>query len=524
MKYTFSFLSMVIVIPTLVGCAVGPDYHKEDVWTPSKWSKSAQDLQAPVNSQVIMDKINPQWWDYFHDPVLSDLERRAVTANLDVQMATQRLIASRAQLMITGSARFPSVNGSAGYQRNQYSKKGFSRAIDKIRNREPALGNMVNPSDIDVPAFNQWDDALDTSWEVDLWGRVRRQYESAKALKQMSEEDRRGILIAQQAEVAQNYMTLRGLQAQLQIVKENEKIAQDILDLANQRFNGGLVTELDVRSAEAQLEQTRADIPNLEQQIIEYINALGLLLGEPPRALSTELSTPKPIPPVPSQVPIGFPSELAQRRPDIRQAEAKLHSATAEVGVAEADFYPKVTIDARLGFQSLSLRDLGFWSSRAWSVGPSLSLPIFEGGKLKGQLTLKKAEQKEAALAYRKTVLQAWQEVDNALNAYQAEQLRQVRLQDTVKSNQRSVYLAQAQYRQGLQTFINVLDAERRLLSSQQDLVNSNTQISINLVQLYKALGGGWESTYPESPQIVSTSKTSQQTTSPQTITESKKN
>lgn len=499
MKYNFSFLSMVIIVPALVGCAVGPDYHREDVWTPSKWPQPTKNLQASTNSQVVMDKINPQWWEYFNDPVLSDLERRAVTANLDVQMATQRLIASRAQLMIAGSARFPSLDAGASYQRSQYSQKSFSRALQKVRNSEPALGNTVNPSDVDVPSFNQWSDSLDTSWEVDLWGRVRRQYESAKALRQVSEEDRRGVLIAQQAEVAQNYMTLRGIQAQLHIVKENEKIAQDILNLANQRFNGGLVTELDVRSAESQLEQTRAEIPSLEQQIIEYINALGLLLGEPPRALSMELSTPQPIPLVPPQVPIGFPSELAQRRPDIRQAEAKLHSATAEVGVAVADFYPKVTINAQMGFNSLSFRDLGFWSSKAWNVGPSISLPIFEGGKLKGQLTLKKAEQKEAALAYRKTVLQAWQEVDNALNAYKAEQLKQVRLQETVKSNQRAVYLAQAQYRQGLQTFINVLDAERRLLSSQQDLIDSNAQISINLVQLYKALGGGWEKTYPDS-------------------------
>ncbi|WP_271833869.1 efflux transporter outer membrane subunit [Commensalibacter communis] len=506
MKFKFSLLTMVMTIPTLIGCAVGPDYHKEDVWTPSKWSNVTSNLQVPVNSQVVMQKINPQWWEYFRDPVLTDLERRAVTANLDIQMATQRLIASRAQLMIAGAARFPSLGASAGYQRSQYSQKSFSRALQKVRNSEPALGNVVNPSDMDIPSFNQWSDSLDTSWELDLWGRVRRQYESASALRQVSEEDRRGVLIAQQAEVAQNYMTLRELQSQLHIVKENEKIAQHILTLATQRFNGGLVTELDVRSAEAQLEQTRSEIPSLEQQIVQYINALGLLLGEPPRALSEELSTPQPIPLVPPQVPIGFPSELAQRRPDIRQSEAKLHSATAEVGMAEADFYPKVTVDARMGFQSLSFRDLGFWSARAWNVGPSISLPIFEGGKLKGQLTLKKAEQKEAALAYRKTVLQAWQEVDNALNAYQAEQLKQVRLQETVKSNQRSVELAQAQYRQGLQTFINVLDAQRRLLSSQQDLIQSNAQISINLVQLYKALGGGWEATYPDTV-VVSTNK-----------------
>ncbi|MDI2090790.1 efflux transporter outer membrane subunit [Commensalibacter oyaizuii] len=497
MNYKFSFLLLVIAAPIVTGCAVGPDYQKQDIWTPSKWSNTSNALQRNVNSQVVAQQVHPLWWECFHDPVLSALEKRLVTANLDVQMATQRLIASRAQLLIAGADRFPSLGASAGYQRSQYSEKSVSRAIQKVKNSHPALGNTINPSDIDVPSFNQWNDALDTSWELDLWGRVRRQYESAHALMQASEEDRRAILIAQQAELAQNYITLRGLQAELNIVQQNEKIAQESLTLAQQRFAGGLVTELDVRDAQSQLEQVRASIPTLEQQIIEYINALGLLLGEPPRALSNELIASQPIPPVPPQVPIGFPSELAQRRPDIREAEEKLHSATAEVGIAVADFYPKVTVDARMGFQSLSFRDLGFWSARAWSVGPTISLPIFEGGKLKGQLTLKKAQQKEAALFYRKTVLQAWQEVDNALNAYQAEQLKQVRLQDTVKANQRSVFLAQEQYRRGTQNFINVLDAERRLLASQKDLINSNAQISLNLVQLYKALGGGWESVYP---------------------------
>lgn len=499
MKNRFPILSIAVLIPTLVGCAVGPDYKKQEIWAPSKWQPAKGIIGGNVASQVTEDKFDPNWWECFHDPVLSNLERRVVSANLDVQMATQRFFASRAQLLIAGADRFPTMGAAGSYNRTQYSNKFFQHVISKgLKKGATGLEDTINPSDINISALNEWSDALDTSWELDLWGRVRRRYEASHALLTASEEDRRAILIVQLAEVAKNYVTLRELQTQLHIVKENKKIAQESLILAQKRFVGGLVTELDVQSAKAQLEQTQSDIPQLEQQISEYINALGLLLGEPPRALEKELSVEQPIPPVPPLVPVGIPSELVERRPDIREADAKLHAATAEVGMAMADFYPKVTVDARLGFQSISIRDLGFWSARAWNVGPTISLPIFEGGKLKGQLTLKKAEQKESAIAYKKAVLQAWQEVDNALTAYQAEQLRRVNLEATVIANQHAVALAQEQYRQGLQNFINVLDAETRLLNSQKALTSSTSQVSINLVQLYKALGGGWEATYPK--------------------------
>lgn len=498
MKLRSLFLLISFLSIALASCAVGPDFKKQNPWSPPKWYPNHASVQGNASSQINMMKLDPKWWECFHDPVLSDLERQAIANNLDIQMATQRMIASRAQLIITGSARFPTLNAMGSYSRAQHSSKMVQRAIHRVEKKRPELGDVVNSREIDVPTFNEWSDALDTSWEADIWGRVRRQYEAGKALWQVSEEERREILTFELAEVANNYITLRGLQTQLDIVRKNAKIAQDSLDLAQKRYTGGLVTELDVQDARAQLEQTNAQIPQLEEQVIDYMNALALLLGEPPRALDQRLSQQKIIPPVPPQVPIGLPSELVQRRPDVREAEASLHVATAEVGVAEGDFYPKVTIDARMGFQSLSIKDLGFWSARAWNVGPTISIPIFEGGKLKGQLQLKKAQQKEAALAYRKTVLQAWQEVDNALSAYQAEQLRNEKLKETVQSNQQSVFLAQEQYREGLQTFINVLDAERRLLQSQDDLVKSTTRISTNLVQLYKALGGGWETIYPD--------------------------
>jgi NodT family efflux transporter outer membrane factor (OMF) lipoprotein len=222
------------------------------------------------------------------------------------------------------------------------------------------------------------------------------------------------------------------------------------------------------------------------------------LMGSPPGALTAELSTPAPIPPVPPQVPVGVPSELAARRPDIRAADAQLHGATAEVGQAEADFYPKVTIDAGFGFQSLSFRDLGFWNARAWNVGPTITLPIFQGGRLRGQLMLKKAAQKEAAINYRKTVLSAWKDVDDSLIAYSTEQARHDRLAAETVTNQRAYVLAKEQYRHGMTSSLQVLDAERRVLQSELNLADSTSSVSTNLVRLYNALGGGWESVFPD--------------------------
>jgi NodT family efflux transporter outer membrane factor (OMF) lipoprotein len=312
-------------------------------------------------------------------------------------------------------------------------------------------------------------------------------------------EERRGILIARQSELASDYMTLRSLQEQLRITTANRDAAAKLLQLSQSRYKSGLVSELDVDSAQSELQHTNALIPQFEQRIAMQINAINLLMGMPPGGLNTELVQTAGIPLVPPAVPIGLPSELAHRRPDIREAEAELHAATAEVGQAMADFYPKVTIDAGFGLQSFSFRDMGMWSSRMWNVGPSITIPIFQGGRLTGQLQMKKASQRAAALRYRKTVLNAWSEVDNALTAYQAEQKKNQRLSSQVAADKRSMELAQSQYKHGLQSYLQVLDAQRRLLSSQTSLADSTASIADDLVRLYNALGGGWESTFPVS-------------------------
>jgi len=490
------------VVLSLPGC-VGPKYHKPDLWSPSQYDMHARSGQA--GSQTTTDAPDPNWWKIFNDPTLTSLETRLASQNLDIQRATAQLAQSRAQLMMAGAERFPGLSASGSYTRSQYSTKSLQRILSGVaKNNATALGQeratLLDQSvgDATVPLLNQWKYSIDAQYEVDLWGRVARQYEAAKADLQATDEERRGILIAQQADMANDYLTLRGLQEQLRITRANRDTQAQTLSLARERQKTGLVTELDVTSAESQLDSTTAQIAQIEQRVEQQINAISLLLGSPPGTLNDELTRTAGIPVVPPRVPVGVPSELAQRRPDIRQAEAQLHAAVANVAEAEAEFYPKITLNADFGLQSLSFRDLGFWNARAWNIGPSISLPIFQGGRLRGQLMLNRYAQKAAAITYRQTVLTAWRDVDNALIAYRDEQRRRDGLQAAVDAGQRALHLAQEQYRSGLTTYLNVLSAQRDLLSAQLQLADSTTTIASNLAHLYNALGGGWETQFPQ--------------------------
>jgi NodT family efflux transporter outer membrane factor (OMF) lipoprotein len=344
-----------------------------------------------------------------------------------------------------------------------------------------------------IPSFNLFQAGFDSSWELDLWGRVRREVEGAAANLEAAGEARRQTLVTSLAELARDYVQLRGMQETLRITQENLKSSQESARLSEERFRGGLATDLDVANARAQVEATAANIPQLEQQQEQMVNAISLLLGEPPGALSAELLPPQPVPPVPPVVPVGLPSDLLQRRPDIRQAEAQLHAATAEIGEAKAEFFPKVSLSGSFALQAVKFKDLGNFGSRTYGLGPSITIPIFEGGKLKGQLELREAQQQEAAINYQKTVLQAFHDVDNALIAYRAEQQRHDRLAAQVRQAQLALGLAQQRFRQGLSDFLEVLTAQRTLLQAQQQLADSSTTVSTNLVALYKALGGGWQ-------------------------------
>jgi NodT family efflux transporter outer membrane factor (OMF) lipoprotein len=503
----------------LTGCTVGPDFAAEKPWyAPTSWFATRAPAVVAA-SEPVAEPIDPTWWALFNDPELSALEQRVAAANLNVRLAGIRLGESRAQLGIARADEMPTLNTNGSYTRERLSQKGVISLLSGGSSSSGSFasqGSSANgltgtsgavPSTVTggtvIPPFNVFQYGFDASWEIDFWGRARREVEAARATVSADEESRRNALLSVLAELARDYVQLRGVQASMQITNQNLGIANESLHLTQERAAGGLTTDLDVANAQAQVASTAAELPALQQQEAQLINALSLLLGAAPAALRAELAAAKPIPPIPPKVPVGLPSELARRRPDIRQAEAQLHAATADIGVAVADFYPRVTLSGSIGLQALMAKNLGDWASRQYGLGPSISLPLFEGGRLKATLELRKQQQQEAAITYQQTVLQALHDVDNALVAFEAEQRHHAQIEAAVTANRRALGLARQRYDQGLSTFLDVLDAQRSLLTTQTQLVDSTTTESTNLVALYKALGGGWESTYPEDAKLI---------------------
>lgn len=460
----------------LAACTVGPDFRPPDPGAPGGWGPE----RADVRSRTTPGEADPQWWTRFHDPELSSLVGRVAAQNLDLQTAAERVLQSRAQRAVVASQGLPQINERSSYERTRISPTGNPAAI--------VVAKPGAPLEFDV-----FQNGLGSSWDLDLFGRVRRGVEAATADTQAAIEDRRGVALAALADLAQNYLQLRGVQAQRVIAEHNQDLARQNTALVRNRFDNGVATTLDMARARAQESTIAATVPPLRTQEAAAINAIGLLLGETPRALEAELKPRAAQPGVPALVPVGLPAALVRRRPDLRQAEARLHSATAQTGVAEAEFYPDVTLNGSVELQSLRLRDAFSLYSRAFDVGPSVSLPIFQGGRLRGTLRLRESQQREAAITFRRTLLQAWQEVDNALTAFAEAQARERQVADAVAQNDIALRAARQRYAEGVVDFLDVNTAQAQLLQSQNDLADSRTQIATGLVTLYRALGGGWE-------------------------------
>lgn len=454
----------------LGACSVGPDFRTPQAQLPDSWEI------IPGSETSVGGAVDSRWWQQLGDTQLTSLVERAAKSNLDVRTASNRLDQSRVLRQVTGSQQYPGVSTSSGYQRDRSSQKGLV---------DPSGRNGESPYEV-------WTATLDASWEVDLWGRVRRNVEAADADMQLTAAQRDGVLLSIAAETATDYIRLRGVQAQLTVARQNLEIARQSADLTRIRFENGVTTNLDTSNAAAQVSTIEATLPILQAQQDGLVNALSYLLGEPPRALNAELREVKAIPHPAPDVPLGLPSELAQRRPDIQQSEAALHRATAQIGAAQADFYPRVSLGASMGFQALNGSDLGAWNSRQWSYGPSLYLPIFQGGRLTGTLELRKRQEQEAALNYQRVVLGAWHEIDNAMTDYAAQKQHYAALQQAVQHNTDALDTARDRYKQGATDFINVLAVQRALLTTQNELVQSAAQAAVERVHLYKALGGGW--------------------------------
>jgi NodT family efflux transporter outer membrane factor (OMF) lipoprotein len=477
-----------LVLPVLTACSVGPNFKPPETAAPPRWLDGHP--TATVASEPVEEPIEARWWQSFNDPLLTRLVVRAAHENLDVKAAVARLAQSRAQLRVTGADQYPTINGDASYDRERISPNGVVGLLGGGSSASPPSRSIGSSP---VPPFNLWQSGFDASWELDLWGRVRRSVENAEANLGAKAEARHDTLLSTVAEVAKDYLQLRGTQETLRITRNNLQSQQRSVTLTAERARRGFVTDLDEQQAVAQAENTAAQIPQLEQQQDQLVNALGLLLGEYPRALRAELLTPLAIPLVQPHVPIGLPSELVERRPDIREASAQLHAATAAIGVAEANFFPKVTLSGNLDIQATDFLGVGNLVNNTYSFGPSISLPIFQGGSLRGTLALRRAQLEETAANYHQTVLSAFRDVNDGLTAYEAEQRRQRRLDAAVIASQRALDLADQRYREGFTDYLPVLTAEQTLLSSEKDRANSRQTVATNLVSLFKALGGGWE-------------------------------
>ncbi|HEX4150872.1 MAG TPA: efflux transporter outer membrane subunit, partial [Steroidobacteraceae bacterium] len=395
---TLSKLPIAAAAVLIAGCAVGPDFHRPDADVPAAWHATQAPTDAPVTSSPASAPLSSAWWTSFNDPELVKLEERVASANLDLKVASIRLAESRSNRKITGAEQFPTLEGNTSLTREEASRNGelsllgAGTAPANAASAANGTGSGVAAVPANgqaVPPFNLWQAGFDSSWELDLWGRVRRSVEAADASVESSADARRDLLVSTMAEVARDYIQLRGTQTVHTITLDNLSAAKDIERVTRERYTNGLATELDVAEASAQVATENALLPQIEQQEAETINRLSFLLGQAPGALRAELKLAAPVPPTPPVVPVGLPSELAQRRPDIRQAEADLHRATAEIGVAKADFYPSITLSGSASLQALQYEQLGNWASHQFAIGPSLSLPIFEGGRLKATLNLR---------------------------------------------------------------------------------------------------------------------------------------
>lgn len=474
----------------LSACSVGPDYQAPTPGTPAAFNS----MQSEGGSKPLATNTDPNWWKAFNDPQLDSLIDRAIAGNLSLQQAVLRIAGSRQQLNQARGAWLPSVNGNLSWRRQQLGAKGLLEAngvYDQAEEVDPQVRSALNGLTKPVALYQG---SFDASWEIDLWGKVRRQVEMANAQQQQSIENRNDALVSLEAEVVRTYLQLRGAQSVSQTLETQIEVAEQTLELTQSQQRNGLAPQMNVENARAQLNSLRAQLPQYQAQIHQAMNGLAVLTGKAPGALDGELRNPKALPALPATVPVGLPSTLARRRPDVRQAEAQLHATTANIGVSVAQLFPDLSLTGQFGMRNSDASYLDNWSSNFYSFGPAISIPLFQGGRLVSSVKLARAEQASAALGYRQTVLTALQDVENALVSYRTDQQQVEGLDETVEALQNTFDLASDSYKQGLSSFIDALDAQRQLAQAKQQAAQARVQSSLDLVALYKALGGGWES------------------------------
>jgi NodT family efflux transporter outer membrane factor (OMF) lipoprotein len=462
-KFPALFCSLLLCL-FLTACAVGPDYIRPSIDLPASWSTVADPAIVPEDGTAL------SWWTLFDDPLLDRFIREAAASNLDLKTAYARLEESRARLGIARGEQLPQVDATGSVLRQRTSE------------------NNLNPSATET-FYNA---GLDAGWEIDLFGRVRRSVEAAAAAYQASGEDYNDVMISLFADVAATYFNIRTFQARLKAVQGNILSQRQSLNLTRARFKHGLATDLDVAQAERILAASEAEIPLLRSNLTDNINALAVLLGHPPGYMEGILRRPEPIPPTPKRAFVGIPADLIRQRPDIRRAERELAAQTARIGIATADLYPSFSLIGVFGFESIDSDVLFESASRFYNFGPTVRWNIFDAKRIRNRIQVEDARTEQALLSYEQTILNALREVENAITAHIEQKFRVEALERSVKASHRSVKLSSNLYKEGLVDFQNVLDAQRSLLLLEDELARARGNSAINLVRLYKALGGGW--------------------------------
>ncbi len=460
--------ALALNLALLSACAVGPDHQTPTTELVTGFANANQ-------PGLSTDPVHTRWWQGFEDQELERLVDLAVAGNHDLSIATARLREARALWDETAFDRYPTVTADAAYSNEQPSETAFQDFDSADRDRE---------------LYNAGFDAF---WELDLFGRVRRSIEARTAERDAAEASLHDVLVSLLAEIARNYFELRGTQHQLAVAWRNADNQRQTLALTVARLEGGRGTALDTARAQAQLDATRASIPPLEAAIRRAMHRLAVLTGRQPEALVTALQRPMPLPEAPKLVTLGRPQDLLRRRPDISLAERNLAAATARIGVATADLFPRVTFVGSISLEASSFTGLGSSGSDSYSFGPSVRWAAFDLGRVRARIRQADARAEASLAQYELTVLRALEETENALVTFGREQSRRDLLRTSAEASEQAAELARLRFEEGVADFLTVLDAERTLLEAQDRLARSKTDTATALVALYKALGGGWE-------------------------------
>lgn len=450
------------------GCRLGPDYKRPQVDVPPDWRWKAGEPRDEVP--------RGSWWEVFRNPVLNDLEEQASSANQDIKAAIARVEQARATARFRRADFFPALDTSPSWVRYRTS------------------GNRPSPVSFPVPSFTQqqWNIPFDLSYELDLWGKVRRSFESARHLAAAAEAARQSILLGLQSDVAANYFSLQGAAREILLLEDAIRIRKEALTIFEQRLQAGLGNQFEVQRARVEVASAEADLAQARRRQAELLDALAVLCGKPPPQFETQISTNLITAPT---LAADLPSSLLERRPDVAEAERQMAARNAEIGVAKTAFFPSIRLTGSGGLQSGAIEELFTWDSRAWSIGPTINVPIFQGGRGGANLVRARAAYEESVAVYRQRVLVAFRDVDDSLAALQFLSDQASARQRAATSATSAAQLALERYTAGAVNFLEVVDAEgARLINEVARIRIANEQL-LATVRLVKALGGGWEQT-----------------------------